>query len=103
MNNTNVHSQNDIYCAVAGFIPTEREVEIPPKNAKKGPSTIEVITNQSADIPIFDSELNKNGQLLNKNGELVAKFSKKDTNQVFKKNEKQKGKKVAKSSDKEIR
>ena len=43
MDSTNVNSERDNeVCAAAQIIPTQKEVEIPPKNAKTGPSIIEV-------------------------------------------------------------
>ena len=90
MSSKNVHSQENIYCAVASFIPTEREVEIPPKNAKKGPAFIDVIENEGAEIPLFNSTLDREGKLRNAEGELIAKFSKVETDKIIKKYQKQK-------------
>ena len=62
MSSTNVHSK-DLYCAGAQITPTENELEIPPRNAKRGPKTFDIRNGEGIDIPVGNSELNKNGQL----------------------------------------
>ena len=78
MSSTNVHSeQNDnIYCAAAQIIPTGKEVEIPPKSAKKGPASLDVMIGEGMEILAGVSELHKNGQLVAKDGTPVAEFDK---------------------------
>ena len=78
MSSTNVHSekQNNKYCAVAQIVPTDKEVEIPPKTAKKGPSVLDVMLGEAMEIPVVSSELHKDGKLIDKDGAVVAKFSK---------------------------
>lgn len=76
MSSTNVHSEqeNNIFCAGAQIVPTEREVEIPPKSAKRGPSRLDVMLGEGMEISVGESELHKNGQLVAKDGAEVAKF-----------------------------
>ena len=79
MSSTNVHSEkkNNMYCAGAQMIPTDREVEIPPQTAKVGPTRYEVKLGDGIEIPAAESELHKNGQLIAKDGTEVAQFDKK--------------------------
>lgn len=83
MSSTNVHSEN-LTCAGAQIIPTEKSVEIPPKTAKMGPSTMEVISGEYIEIPVEKSSLNKEGKLVNKAGNIVAEFSKKQVQDIEK-------------------
>lgn len=79
MSSTNVHSEienNNMYCAGAQMIPTDREVEIPPQTAKLGPTRYEVKLGDGMEIPTVESELHKNGQLVAKDGTEVVKFDK---------------------------
>ena len=94
MSSTNVRSEetNNIYCAAAQIIPTERAVEIPPKAAQKGPTVLDVKLNEGIEIPLEESTLNKDGKLINKNGELVAQFSVESVKAIETKHKKQKAK-----------
>ena len=79
MSSTNVHSENEennIYCAGAQIIPTEREVEIPPKSAQKGPTSQEIMLGDGMEIKVEESILNEKGQLIGKDGKIVGKLSK---------------------------
>ena len=49
MSSTNVHSEN-LTCAGAQIIPTEKSVEIPPKTAKMGPTRMNVILSDYIEI-----------------------------------------------------
>ena len=73
MSSTNVHSEN-LTCAGAQIIPTEKSVEIPPKTAKMGPTRMNVILSDYIEIPVEDSVLDKSGKLLDNNGNLVSQF-----------------------------
>lgn len=104
MSSTNVHSdkQNNIYCAGAQIIPTEKEVEIPPKSAKKGPNTIDIILDQGIEIVAEYSELHKDGKLVAKDGTQVAKFDKLAFNEINRQREirsKRKVKSVREAAD----
>lgn len=74
MSRTNVHSdnENNIICAGAQVIPTDREVEIPPKSAKMGPSTLDVKFGEEMEIVAGKSELREDGTLVNRSGEVLA-------------------------------
>ena len=83
MSSTNVHSEKqtkikNIYCAGAQIIPTEKELEIPPKNAKEGPSIsgtkLEIEQGGGMEITAIYSELNRDGKLIAKDGTTVAMF-----------------------------
>lgn len=83
MSSTNVHSEKqtkieNIYCAGAQIIPTENELEIPPKNAKEGPSVsgtkLEINQGGGMEIAAVDSELNRDGKLIAKDGTIVVTF-----------------------------
>lgn len=79
MSSTNVHSEkeeNNIYCAGAQIIPTERDVEIPPKSAQKGPTSQEIILVDGMEIKVEESTLNEKGQIIGKDGKIVGKLSK---------------------------
>ena len=76
MSSTNVHSGN-LTCAGAQIIPTEKNVEIPPKTAKLGPTRMSVISGDYIEIPVEESSLDKNGKLVDKKGNFVAQFDKK--------------------------
>ena len=106
MSSTNVHSEKQIgsiYCAGAQIIPTEKEVEIPPKSAKKGPSTIDITMGDTIEISVGESELNKNGQLVSKDGNVIAQFSKTAFNEVNKnRNNRKQFKNSSKVNDAEI-
>lgn len=84
MSSTNVHSNSkNTYCAGAQMIPTEMEVEIPPKNAHRGPSSLDVRLGAGMEIPVEDSTLHKDGKLTTRNGEtVIAKFSPKAYNAI---------------------
>lgn len=95
MSSTNVHSEqkeNNIYCAGAQVIPTQREVEIPPKAAKKGPSSLDVILGENMEIQVEESELHKNGDLIAKDGTRIAKFDSKAFDRIVAKYNKEKAK-----------
>ena len=64
MSRTNVHSNQEIYCAGAQMVPTERDVEIPPKSAKKGPSNLEVVLGEGMDIPGGDARVDENNHII---------------------------------------
>lgn len=81
MSSTNVHSEN-LTCAGAQIIPTERNVEIPPKTAKLGPTRMSVISGDYIEIPVEKSSLNKDGKLVNKDGNIIAEFSKKQVQDI---------------------
>ena len=66
-----------MHCAGAQMIATDREVEIPPQTAKLGPTRYEVKLGEGMEIPIAESELRKDGQLITKDGAKVVKFDKK--------------------------
>lgn len=78
MSSTNVHSEkeNNMYCAGAQMIATDREVEIPPQTAKLGPTRYEVKLGEGMEIPVGNSELHRDGKLVSKDGTTVAKFDK---------------------------
>lgn len=81
MSSTNVHSEN-LTCAGAQIIPTEKNVEIPPKTAKLGPTRMSVISGDHIEIPVEESSLNKDGKLVNKDGNIIAEFSKKQVQDI---------------------
>lgn len=83
MSSTNVHSEN-LTCAAAQIIPTEKSVEIPPKTAKMGPTRMSVISGDYIEIPVEDSVLDKSGKLVDKNGNLVAQFEPKKVKELEK-------------------
>lgn len=69
MSSTNVHSKSDkpvrAYCVCGQSIPKENgELEMPPKTAKRGPSTTEVIQGPEMEIAAFASELRQDGKLI---------------------------------------
>lgn len=75
MSSTNVHSeQNNIQIVGGQVIPTEKEMEIPPKSAGKGPSTLDVMQGDIMEIAVGDSKLYEDGRLVATNGTTVAKF-----------------------------
>ena len=91
MSSTNVHSeQNNIQIVGGQVIPTEKEMEIPPKSAGKGPSTLDVMQGDIMEIAVGDSELYEDGRLVATNGTTVAKFDDKAYKRI-----------VAKHADKE--
>lgn len=101
MSSTNVHSEN-LTCAGAQIIPTEKNVEIPPKTAKLGPTRMSVISGEYIEIPVEKSSLNKDGKLVNKDGSIVAEFSKKQVQEIEKaKKLREKSKKDNKEADQE--
>lgn len=84
MSSTNVHSEN-LTCAGAQIIPTEKSVEIPPKTAKMGPTRMNVILSDYIEIPVEDSVLDKkSGNVVDKNENLVAQLDKKQVNELEK-------------------
>lgn len=84
MSSTNVHSEqkNNICCVAAQIIPTEKEVEIPPKSAKRGPSRLDVMLGEEMEISVAESELHKDGKLVAKDGTQVAKLDAKAFNVI---------------------
>ena len=82
MSSTNVHSekQSNKYCAAAQIIPTspEKGLDIPPKNAKPGPSRMDImnedlVLNISA---VGDYEVKKDGTVIDLNSkEVIGKVS----------------------------
>lgn len=78
MSSTNVHSRNGaqkhyhINCGQT-IANNKGEIEIPPKTAKKGPSTLEIEQGLAMDIPVETSELRKDGKLVSR-GSVVATF-----------------------------
>ena len=75
MSSTNVHSeQNNIQIVGGQVIPTEKEMEIPPKSAGKGPSILDVRQGDIMEILVAESELREDGNLVATNGTTVAKF-----------------------------
>ena len=87
MSSTNVHSEN-LTCAAAQMIPTEKSVEIPPKTAKMGPTRMSVILSDYIEIPVENSVLDKkSGNLVDKNGNLVAQFKQEQVKKLEKQRE----------------
>ena len=87
MSSTNVRSeQNNIQIVGGQVIPTEREMEIPPKSAGKGPSTLDVMQGNIMEIPVGDSELYEDGRLVAVSGTEVAKFDDKAYKRIAAKN-----------------
>lgn len=79
MSSTNVHSENEkvnIECVGGQTIPTENELEMPPKSAGRGPSILDVRQGETMEIPVGDSVLHKDGKLIAVGGTTVAKFDK---------------------------
>ena len=75
MSSTNVHSeQNNIQIVGGQVIPTENEMEIPPKSAGKGPSIMDVVQGDTMEIAVGDSKLYEDGRLVAVNGATIAKF-----------------------------
>lgn len=108
MSSTNVHSENkenNIYCAGAQIIPTEKEVEIPPKSAQKGPTSQEIILGDGMEIKVEESTLNEKGQLVGKDGNIVGKFSKEQVMNIEKnrKNRKTEKQNSARKSSKNVK
>lgn len=102
MSSTNVHSEqkiNNIYCASAQIIPTEREVEIPPKTAQKAPTALEVAHGEGMDILVEYSDLRKDGKLVSKSGVEIGSLGTKAYKSLdAKRLEKQKSKQKEQSS-----
>ena len=61
MSSTNVHSNNMHICA-GQAIPTERGMDVPPQNAKKGPKILDILEGQNAIITVFDNLIVKEGE-----------------------------------------
>ena len=75
MSSTNVHSeQNNIQIVGGQTIPTEKGIEMPPKSAEKGPSTLDVRQGDIMEIPVGDSILREDGKLVTREGMQVAQF-----------------------------
>ena len=76
MSSTNVHSEQESNIQIVGgqVIPTGREMEIPPKSAGKGPSTLDVKQGEAMEISVGTSELHRDGRLVARDGMEVAKF-----------------------------
>ena len=75
MSSTNVHSEeNNIQIVCGQAIPTENEMEIPPKSAGRGPSILDVRQGDIMEISVAESELREDGSLVATNGTTVAKF-----------------------------
>lgn len=91
MSRTNVHSEkeNNMYCAGAQMIPTDKEVEIPPETAKLGPTRWEVKFGEGMKIPATDSELHRDGTLVARDGTQVAQFDKNAFKRIVAKQPKQ--------------
>ena len=85
MSSTNVHSEN-LTCAGAQIIPTEKSVEIPPKKAIWGPSVFDILhasVNEYLVITVDDSVLNiKSGELVDKNGNRVTQFKQEQVKKI---------------------
>ena len=78
MSSTNVHSEQNNIQIVGGYtIPTENEMEMPPKSAGRGPSTLDVRQGDTMEITVEDSVLHKDGKLVATTGKSVAKFDEK--------------------------
>lgn len=93
MSSTNVHSEENfnIYCAGAQIIPTEKELEIPPKNAKRGPSSLSVELGEDVmEILAENSKMNERGELKLQDGTVVAKFDTKAFGKIKASEEKRK-------------
>lgn len=75
MSSTNVHSeQNNIQIVGGQVIPTEKEMEIPPKSAGKGPSILDVRQGDTMEIAVGESKLREDGNLVAVDGTTIAKF-----------------------------
>ena len=61
MSSTNVHSNNMHICA-GQAIPTEKGMDVPPQNAKRGPKRIEIIEGPNANISVLDNIVVRNGK-----------------------------------------
>ncbi len=75
MSSTNVHSNNMHICA-GQAIPTEKGMDVPPQNAKRGPRRIQVIEGPNASITAFDNLIVREGEKVigraTKNGEILS-------------------------------
>ena len=94
MSSTNVHSKSEkpinIYCVCGQSIPKENgEIEMPPKVAQKGPSTIDVIEGPEMEIPAGNSELRADGKIIS-GGKVVATLEAEAYEKMAKKHSKDK-------------
>lgn len=82
MSSTNVHS--NIHVCAGQTIPTERGMDVPPANARRGPKKIEVMEGQNAVIAVLDNKVvrdnnrvlgraTNNGQILSGDVQVVKK------------------------------
>ena len=62
MSSTNVHSTNNIHICAGQAIPTEKGINIPPANAKRGPRILQVIEGPSATILAKGNKVIRDGQ-----------------------------------------
>lgn len=62
MSSTNVHSTNNIHICAGQAIPTEKGIDIPPVNAKRGPRKFEVIEGPIATILAEENEVIRDGK-----------------------------------------
>ena len=95
MDSTNVNSERDNeVCAAAQIIPTQKEVEIPPKKAKTGPSILEVAQEPGIEIQANDCIMTKDGMLYASDGKTpIMKFSPESAKNIFDKKSKNKNEK----------
>ena len=84
MSSTNVHSEQESNLQIVGgqVIPTEKEIEIPPKSAGRGPSILDVKQGEAMEISVGVSELYRDGRLVARDGMEVAKFDAKAFNVI---------------------
>ena len=94
MSSTSVHSKkrSNAYLVGGVEIPKEDErIEMPPESAKKGPTILEVIQGEKAEIPVQVGKLDEKGTLRTMSGETVAQYDEKVFEDLKKREKEQKG------------